>query len=528
MSSSPKTVFIQERENLLAEITESLRHDERFVAAWLAGSFERGQQSGISDLDLFVVVTDAHSEHLCTTPWPSGARTTHERLTLFKQFGTPGVIYEDQAEAPEGGTITTVLYTSAMKVRWILLPLSTAQRPSQSHLLFEKNTIPLEPPALPASRQERLEEAAVHLAFFWLMAPITFKHLIRHDVVFFDLHLPLEDAERLVTGALPPQRSGWGIELYHTREERVEYLLSLCQRAQQLSAQILELGGQVAESTLPIIELWVEMVQDVQRRKQYAADREDLLARIVSTLQADERFVAAWLEGSYVHGTKDDLSDIDLRIVVADTASALSEVPWTAPSFHTTPERHRFFSQFGEPLVTWDTQTFASIAEQGSFTLTYYKTIGVHVDWVLIPRDKAERPVKSIVLFDKVGIVLKPEASPEAKGSRLQQLSDHIGLFWTLAADCWQYLANHGHAYYHMLVERLQNLLGQLRETVDGIPWIYMHTRLYATQEEQVAALRRLCDEMEQLMPAVVEMGGSVPPNPRAVVEKRLELLAVE
>jgi hypothetical protein len=32
-------------------------------------------------------------------------------------------------------------------------------------------------------------------------------------------------------------------------------------------------------------------------------------------------------------------------------------------------------------------------------------------------------------------------------------------------------------------------------------------------------------DEMEKLMPVVVELGGYLPPEPRAVVEKRLELL---
>ncbi len=314
------------------------------------------------------MVADAYRESLCATHWPSGVRTTPERLALFEQFGMPAVVYEDHADAPEGGTATTVFYATAITVRWTLLPQSTAQRPSQSLLLFEKVAVSLEPPFLIASLQQRLEEAAVQIAFFWLMTPIIIKYIIRHDTVFFDLHLPIEEAERLMAGAQPSQRSGWGIELYQTREERIDSLFSLCQRAQQLSTQILKLGGQVPEATLPIIELWVGMVKNPQRRKQYAADREDLLARIVSMLQADERFVAAWLEGSYVHGTKDDLSDIDLRIVVADTARVLCDVPWTSPSFQTTPERHRFFSQFGEPLVTWDTQTFSSIAERGSFT----------------------------------------------------------------------------------------------------------------------------------------------------------------
>jgi hypothetical protein len=133
--------------------------------------------------------------------------------------------------------------------------------------------------------------------------------------------------------------------------------------------------------------------------------------------------------------------------------------------------------------------------------------------------------VKSNVLFDKVGIALKPVGESEDGEKRLQQLSDHINFFWTLAAESWQYLANHDLAYYRMVLERLQNILGQVREVIDGTPRTYTHTRLYTTQTEQIAALRRLCDEMETLIPGIVKMGGDPPPDPCAIVEKRLELL---
>ncbi|GHO51341.1 hypothetical protein KSX_95040 [Ktedonospora formicarum] len=85
---------MQARERLLAEITESLHNDERFVAAWLAGSYGRGEQTWLSDLDLHVVIAEAYSETLCATPWPYGAGTTEERLALFQQFGTPSLLFE--------------------------------------------------------------------------------------------------------------------------------------------------------------------------------------------------------------------------------------------------------------------------------------------------------------------------------------------------------------------------------------------------------------------------------------------------
>jgi hypothetical protein len=68
----------------------------------------------------------------------------------------------------------------------------------------------------------------------------------------------------------------------------------------------------------------------------------------------------------------------------------------------------------------------------------------------------------------------------------------------------------------------------EVRATLRGeqARWISnTHSRVYATREEQIAALRTLCDEMEMLIPEVIRLGGSVPENPRVAVEKRLALL---
>src|SRR5258707_13108321 len=92
--SIEKMQYGQARSVLLEHIPSSLQNDERFVAAWLAGSFGRGEETWLSDLDLYVVVSDAASASLCATPWQIGAKTTAERLALFKQFGTPGLIFE--------------------------------------------------------------------------------------------------------------------------------------------------------------------------------------------------------------------------------------------------------------------------------------------------------------------------------------------------------------------------------------------------------------------------------------------------
>src|SRR5947207_172790 len=92
--SSHREQYTAARDTLLTEIPAFLKDDPRFVAAWLAGSFGRGEQTWMSDLDIHVVVAEEHSESLCATPWMGGARTTAERLELFQHFGTPTIIFD--------------------------------------------------------------------------------------------------------------------------------------------------------------------------------------------------------------------------------------------------------------------------------------------------------------------------------------------------------------------------------------------------------------------------------------------------
>lgn len=45
-----------------------MKHDQRFVAAWFAGSYGRGEQEWFSDLDLHMVVADSYTQLLCIVP----------------------------------------------------------------------------------------------------------------------------------------------------------------------------------------------------------------------------------------------------------------------------------------------------------------------------------------------------------------------------------------------------------------------------------------------------------------------------
>src|SRR5258708_30959151 len=149
--SIEKMKCIQARTVLVEQITSTLQNDERLVAAWLAGSFGRGEETWLSDLDLYVVVSDAASASLCATPWQIGAKTTAERLALFKQFGTPGIIFERNNHANQiDGILTNLVYqASAQSVDCMLIPPAKAQPEHPPLLLFDKVGLPEPSPPEP-------------------------------------------------------------------------------------------------------------------------------------------------------------------------------------------------------------------------------------------------------------------------------------------------------------------------------------------------------------------------------------------
>jgi predicted nucleotidyltransferase len=266
LMSNAVTAYIAAREELLARLVTTLQADERFVAAWLAGSFGRGNQDSFSDLDLHVVIADAYSESLCARPMMHGGRTTAERLALFKQFGEPAVIYEAHENAPEDGTFTYVLYHYASQnVDWVLIPQSKARRPAESLVLFEKVEIPVEPPPPVESLEERITLASDMTAFFWMMAANSTKSLLRNDIVHYYilldwLHDAVNDVERAIEGRPWQYHRGASAAWCETREEQVATLRRLCARMLELMPRVVEVGGYVPASPMQAVELRLQWI----------------------------------------------------------------------------------------------------------------------------------------------------------------------------------------------------------------------------------------------------------------------------
>ena len=119
-----------EHEALLECARVLLDGDERVAAAWLFGSRGRGDTDALSDIDLMVVVHDAHLEAV-----------QQEWRALVARLGAPLLLRNLPRNAPPGGAYVLALYpgeTGPLHVDWYWRGLSGAARPPATRAVVER------------------------------------------------------------------------------------------------------------------------------------------------------------------------------------------------------------------------------------------------------------------------------------------------------------------------------------------------------------------------------------------------------
>ena len=251
--------YRQSRGDLLTRMIADLSNDERFLAAWLTGSYARNEADEVSDLDLNLVVADPYSDSLCMRQEQISHETTEERLALFHRFGESALIHENNDNAPDGGTFTFVLYAdSAVMIDWTLIPQKHARRPFPSLLLFDKANVPVAFPPKADDLDQDKKYVSEQWAFFWMMTAITLKYVIRKDDVFVtnwleNLHRIIREIERRIRREPPSYRGGSLHRLPATRKKQIESIQQLCKKMQELRPQIVEFTQM--ELLMPLTEI---------------------------------------------------------------------------------------------------------------------------------------------------------------------------------------------------------------------------------------------------------------------------------
>ncbi len=172
--------YAARRDAWLERTIAFMRADDRFVAAWLAGSFGRGAHGAVSDLDLHVVLSD-DANPLLHKPVQVWANTTPERRAVFEKLGTLVLTHENHWNAICNGTFTLLIYADLVMVDWQFIAVSQAIRPHFTQLLFAKRTIPYAPAPLPEDAATRHADLVEQTGYFWLMTGTACRYIVRGD-----------------------------------------------------------------------------------------------------------------------------------------------------------------------------------------------------------------------------------------------------------------------------------------------------------------------------------------------------------
>jgi hypothetical protein len=252
-----------ERDRMLAAAVEMLAADERFVAAWLSGSFGRGDDDALSDIDITVVVAGDLVDQLCRRDHQVGAGTTPERLAVLRSVGEPAIIHENHFNAPSGGSFTACVYASGIVFDWVIIPVANAVRPAETRLLFDTVGIPDQVPGPTLTDLERAQRLAEQVAFFWMMIVPTSKARLRGDSIDFHemldmLYRVADGVERLLKDEPPRYLRGSRAPFARTTVEQQDAVKAVCERMDNLAPAIVDAGATVPETRWDAVRVWVE------------------------------------------------------------------------------------------------------------------------------------------------------------------------------------------------------------------------------------------------------------------------------
>jgi predicted nucleotidyltransferase len=257
-------------------------------------------------------------------------------------------------------------------------------------------------------------------------------------------------------------------------------------------------------------EMAVDALLQIRRR-----EHEALLQQALRVLQADQRIIAAWLFGSVGRHTSDVFSDLDLWVIVRDESIETMSA-----------QRQSYAAQLDRPVLLLESPGNAPAG--GAYLMALYPgQAGVHqVDWYWQRHSDASLPGHAMLLFDRGGIPqdtrqeqLDPAGTPPpfTQQEQAEQATQLGAFFWVMSNIAVKSVLRHQAwtTISHLeglrgLVDRMKRLIGL--STVQEGQEEWRTTLLPPVQRaEQMAMLREIAQEMEQLTSAIELIGGQVP-----------------
>ncbi len=240
--------------------------------------------------------------------------------------------------------------------------------------------------------------------------------------------------------------------------------------------------------------------------KAHRLERDALLQRAQTVLEQDARVSAAWLFGSLGRGDADDLSDIDLFIIVADEHQA-----------EMVANRYAYMVQLGEPLLILEAPQNWPPGAVYNMAL-YLGASGPHqVDWYWQRQSAARVPTEIQLLLDRVNL---PQAdgptrfdyAPVPPRPPEEVATQDVNSFWVMLLIAAKYIVRTtGKARTDMLQWPLRPLRAVAQFVGQPAPLSTAPELSPADPAAKLSVLRTYAAVMETLMPQVVTHGGRVP-----------------
>jgi hypothetical protein len=166
----------EERDRLLSGLTKFLEQDERVRAAWLWGSFMRGEQDDLSDIDLWTLIAPGFESEM---------GSSFDRYV--RSIGPVVSAGENAHNGPPGGGYLGALVAGAQGLHHLDLywqPVANGELPDAPILIDRVNEpAPVAPqrtiPIVEPEPETELGKCVRRISFVWLMLSVTAKYLAR-------------------------------------------------------------------------------------------------------------------------------------------------------------------------------------------------------------------------------------------------------------------------------------------------------------------------------------------------------------
>lgn len=161
-------------------------------------------------------------------------------------------------------------------------------------------------------------------------------------------------------------------------------------------------------------------------RLAYRNERDAWLLHTRQMLEKDSRVAAAWLFGSLGRGAADDLSDVDIFVVLDDACADA-----------VMAQRQEHICACENPLLLLDAPQ--NRPPHGAYNMALYEgQYGPHqVDWYWQPQSCARIPTETRLLFDRVGLPQldtppRFDYQPVSERTPMEAITQAINFFWVM------------------------------------------------------------------------------------------------